>query len=99
MLIAAIALTSFGIGTAWSARILKQQTGRYSPAAEPKPSKIGDIEVGIVDHRLFELDQRAEKLKFDEQQRLNSYGWVDRKAGLIHIPIARAIDLILEESQ
>jgi hypothetical protein len=27
---------------------------------------------------------------------LQSYGWVDRRAGLVHIPIERAIDIYLE---
>ena len=30
------------------------------------------------------------------QTKLNSYGWVDRKAGVTHIPIARAMELLLE---
>jgi hypothetical protein len=34
------------------------------------------------------------KLKEEEQTRLNSYGWVDREAGVAHIPIARAIDIL-----
>lgn len=33
------------------------------------------------------------KLRAAEEARLNSYGWVDRKAGLIHIPIERAMEL------
>jgi hypothetical protein len=28
-----------------------------------------------------------------QQQKLNSYGWVDRSAGTIRIPIERAIEL------
>ena len=31
-----------------------------------------------------------------EQQRLNSYGWVDQSAGTAHIPIDRAIDLVAQ---
>jgi hypothetical protein len=31
-----------------------------------------------------------------ENQQLSTYGWVDRKAGIIRIPISRAIDLQLE---
>ncbi len=29
-------------------------------------------------------------------QHLHSYGWVDRSAGRVHIPIERAIDLVAE---
>jgi hypothetical protein len=31
-----------------------------------------------------------------EERRLGSYGWVDRPAGVVHIPIERAIDLTAE---
>lgn len=31
-----------------------------------------------------------------ELQRLNSYGWVDQRAGIARIPIDRAMDLLLE---
>jgi hypothetical protein len=31
-----------------------------------------------------------------QQSKLKTYGWIDKPAGIIHIPIARATDLILE---
>ncbi|MCW8127714.1 hypothetical protein [Microbulbifer halophilus] len=31
-----------------------------------------------------------------EQRRLQSYGWVNREAGVVHIPIERAMDLLVE---
>ncbi len=31
-----------------------------------------------------------------ESARLGSYGWIDRNAGTVHVPIARAIDLLVE---
>jgi hypothetical protein len=31
-----------------------------------------------------------------ENQTLNSYGWVDQKSGVVRIPITRAMDLLLE---
>jgi len=31
-----------------------------------------------------------------EDQVLSSYGWVDQKAGIVHIPIDRAIDLLAQ---
>lgn len=31
-----------------------------------------------------------------EETELNSYGWIDRTAGVVRIPIGRAIDLLLE---
>jgi hypothetical protein len=31
-----------------------------------------------------------------EQQQLYTYGWVDQKAGIMHIPIERAMDLLVQ---
>jgi len=31
-----------------------------------------------------------------EKERLESYGWMDRSTGAVHIPIERAIDLVAE---
>lgn len=31
-----------------------------------------------------------------ENKKLNSYGWVDRSNGIVHIPIDRAMDLLLQ---
>ena len=43
-------------------------------------------------------DAAAELNKFrsGEEERLNSYGWVDQKAGIVHIPIERAMDLVAQ---
>lgn len=35
-------------------------------------------------------------LRANEDARLHTYGWVDRKAGVVHIPIERAMDLLLD---
>jgi hypothetical protein len=32
-----------------------------------------------------------------QEKALASYGWIDRQAGVVHIPIERAIDLVLEQ--
>jgi hypothetical protein len=32
----------------------------------------------------------------EQQDLLNSYGWVDRDAGTVHVPIDRAMDLIIQ---
>jgi hypothetical protein len=40
------------------------------------------------------LDMKA--LEALEQEILGSYGWIDREAGVVHIPIERAMDLLAE---
>jgi hypothetical protein len=37
-----------------------------------------------------------EKLRREEDDYLSSYGWVDQREGLVHIPIERAIELMAE---
>lgn len=31
-----------------------------------------------------------------EREKLNSYGWIDKPAGILHIPIERAMDLVAQ---
>src|ERR1019366_247863 len=46
----------------------------------------------------LEIDERGQldKIRTDEEQTLSSYDWVDQKAGTVHIPIERAMDLIAQ---
>ena len=38
--------------------------------------------------------QELKKMKAEDLGQLNSYGWVDRKAGVAHIPVERAIEIL-----
>jgi hypothetical protein len=44
----------------------------------------------------LERNERIEinDFRLQEEQTLNSYGWVDEKAGVVHIPIERAMELL-----
>jgi hypothetical protein len=46
----------------------------------------------------LEVDERGQLKTFvlDQEKQLNSYGWVDEKAGVAHIPIKQAMDLIAQ---
>jgi hypothetical protein len=46
----------------------------------------------------LEIDERnqLDHMRLEEEGTLNSYGWVDEKAGTVHIPIERAMDLVAE---
>lgn len=37
-----------------------------------------------------------ESFRAHQERELNSYGWIDRQAGVVRIPIDRAMDLILQ---
>ena len=40
-----------------------------------------------------------QRLDADQLELLNSYGWVDQQAGIAHIPIDRAMELVVEDAQ
>jgi len=46
----------------------------------------------------LETDERNEITDFrtHEEEQLNSYGWVNQSAGVVHIPIERAMQLIAQ---
>lgn len=46
----------------------------------------------------LEEDERGQlnEIRMNEEKILYSYGWVDEKAGTVHIPIERAMDLIVQ---
>lgn len=47
----------------------------------------------------LEKNERIEinDFRLSEEQRLNSYGWIDQKAGIVHIPIDRAMELLAQK--
>ncbi|MCU1302886.1 MAG: hypothetical protein JWQ87_3170 [Candidatus Sulfotelmatobacter sp.] len=46
----------------------------------------------------LEEDERGQlnDIRMNEERELYSYGWVDEKAGTLHIPIERAMDLVAQ---
>lgn len=46
----------------------------------------------------LEIDERTQldQIRLKEEETLATYGWVDQKAGIVRIPIERAMDLIAQ---
>ena len=57
---------------------------------------MGIIERGLYYARGERPDGPAQKLKAAKEAELRSYGWIDEKAGIIHIPIERAYDRVID---
>jgi hypothetical protein len=55
------------------------------------PSEIGKNKIGIVEQRLFEMAVEPADLRRAQAERLHGWGWVDRKAGVVHMPIEEAM--------
>lgn len=77
---------------------------RRDAAREDGQSSQRDVTVSVAGTRAYfpaPHEQIAPRLDLDawraqQSAELNSYGWVDRNAGVVRIPIERAIDLITE---
>ena len=67
----------------------------YGPPANPLAQKFGrDVppQPQLQTAPLQDLDA----LRAQEEAILNGYGWVDRKAGVVRIPVQRALELLAQ---
>ncbi|TMA30316.1 MAG: hypothetical protein E6J88_06060 [Deltaproteobacteria bacterium] len=64
---------------------------------DPMPLQMGQAEIGIVDQTPFDVTRALQNYRTDRTQRLETWGWVDRKAGTVHMPIDRAMELVVQE--
>lgn len=100
VLVAIVALAIFAVGVFFSNQMLSRETKGLLPSGPaPAPSKIGQRQIGIVNQRLFELQLENEDLRGEQQDRLTTYGWVDRDKHLIHIPIESAMERLIAGSK
>jgi hypothetical protein len=93
-------------GVYWS---LDRYSGAHQPAQNPMKQNVetdtrderpADVRATI--QRIFpeprlETDERTEinDFRLREEEQLNSYGWIDQPAGVVHIPIERAMQLVV----
>lgn len=91
--VAAGALLIFAAGIAWSTRILWTHDGaRMVPElATPMPANLDAAKHGMIDEWLLEGDGRYRSPRDAQRARLDSYGFIDRQKGIVHIPIAEAM--------
>jgi hypothetical protein len=98
LLVGILALLVFGGATFWSTHIWRETRTRLEPTGPIAPgAEIGKPEIGIVDQVPFETVRTAERTRAEQSKQLQSYGWIDRDKGLIHVPIDKAIDQFVAE--
>lgn len=63
--------------------------------------EVSPNEINTFPQPRLERNERLEINRFllQEEQTLNSYGWVDQKTGVVRIPIDRAMQLIAQRGQ
>ncbi len=86
-------LLAFVAGILWAAGILHVETKRAVEATGmTRQAVLGKAEIGIVDQVPFSGDHRLADWRKERAARLNGYGWIDRAAGIAHVPIERALE-------
>jgi hypothetical protein len=86
-------------------RFLDARQRSHQPAPSPLVKQV-ETETRIVSPEeitkfpqpRLERNERIEinDFRLQEEQTLNSYGWIDEKAGVVHIPIERAMQLVAQ---
>lgn len=87
-----VVVAAFGVLLSWwlgGAQMSHSAPSALGPEHAPNTLEQGMIRSG----------GRAIELKASQKQRLSSYGWVDRKAGVAHIPIERAMEIRAQEAR
>jgi len=71
-----------------------------NPMVEPLADtrKVAPAQVTQFAQPRLEINERTQinQFRLQEEQRLHSYGWVDESAGVVRIPIERAMQLVAE---
>ncbi len=87
------ALVVFALVTMWL--LFDYLAARPAPGPEPSPMA-REREAPPAPRLQVAPGTDLDRLRTNEDSALNSYGWVDREAGIVHIPIDKAIDLVAE---
>jgi hypothetical protein len=100
VLVGVSAIVIFALSIVWSTSLLRSAEQEMHPAGPPPlPKGVNQYEVGIVNQRMFSLDQRAAQKRLQQMTRLNTYGWLDKQAGVVHIPVDVAMDMLVQEQK
>lgn len=86
------ALLVFFLGSLAAVSYLRARQAEHGP--QSIPAQIGQSKIGLVEQQQFDLVARGQQLRARQVARLGSWGWVDRQAGVAHIPIDEAMELV-----
>lgn len=92
-------LAVFALGIGYVLIVLGYTRTSPKRIGGPLPRETGQPEIGIVDQPVFENDQRLNQLIAAKRALLAGYGWTDRDAGTIHMPVDRAIEEMIREQR
>jgi hypothetical protein len=98
--VGAAAMILFTVATLISWRFMTGREKELQPLGpDPLPVQIGQGEIGIVDQAPFDITHYFQVYRDDKNARLSSWGWVDKKAGTVHMPIERAMERVVKDAK
>jgi len=86
-----------GIGWAWI--LYHDRAAALGGFPVPATIERAPRDISGVKQTLILYDRRGQRLREEQLRRLESFGWVDRRGGIVHIPIDDAIDWLVEEER
>lgn len=91
-------LIALAIGTALVSAFLLLRGARDNPEA-PTSARPGAA-LGTASGPALQASPARDIAEFrtEKERRLDAYGWVDRAHGVVHIPIARAMEILVARS-
>lgn len=100
MSVGVVGVITFSLGVFAAYRILVGETSTLISGGQASaPEEAGRPEVGMVIQTPFGEKTRAAQRREEERIRLHRYGWIDRDGGIAHIPVERAMELLIEEAR
>jgi hypothetical protein len=93
-LIGVAALVIFFLGSLAAVSYERMRRDERGPIVAPP--EIGLSKIGLVEQQPFVKALRGEGQRAQQLERLGSYGWVDKKAGVAFIPIDEAMRLVAQ---
>ena len=92
------ALLLFTASGYWSYTIYDKRSRELQPLGpDPIPRQIGQGEIGIVDQVPFDVYRSLQTYRKYSKNRLDTWGWVDKKQGIVHMPIEQAMEQMIQE--
>lgn len=85
-------LVIFFLASAGAVAWLRVRQGERPPL--PIPPETAGSKVGMVERQMFDQAFRGERDRIVRAERLRTFGWVDRRAGVVHMPIDHAMELV-----
>ncbi|MFT3917615.1 MAG: hypothetical protein QM704_27070 [Anaeromyxobacteraceae bacterium] len=85
-------LVVFLVASAVAIHYLHGRQAEHGPLAAA--TEAGKSKIGMVEQDYFDVAVRGERQAASKRERLATWGWVDRDAGTVHMPIDRAMELV-----